>query len=104
MGSAGARVQAAVDQRVSTSDSATLASANRLVQRLDSLTAGTETMLAENHAAVNEAMANLTLASRQLNHFLEEASRRPYRLFTGVTPLPRDTAAADTTRARPPQP
>lgn len=80
---------------------AALASTNRLVQRLDSLTGDAETMVAENRAAVNEAMANLTVASRQLNHFLEEASRRPYRLFTGVTPLPRDTAA-DTTRPRPP--
>jgi len=34
---------------------------------------------------------------------LDAASRRPYRLLTGVTPLPRDTAA-DTTKPRPPQP
>lgn len=27
-------------------------------------------------------------ASRQLNHFVEELSRRPYRLLTGVKPLP----------------
>jgi hypothetical protein len=73
------------------------------VQRLDSLTVDAETMVAENRAAVNEAMANVTVASRQLNHFLEEASRRPYRLLTGVTPLPRDTAA-DTTKPRPPSP
>jgi len=82
---------------------ATLASANRLVQRLDSLTVDAETLVAENRAAVSEAMVNLTLASRQLNHFLDAASRRPYRLLTGVTPLPRDTAA-DTTKPRPPQP
>ena len=82
---------------------ATLASTNRLVQRLDSLTVDAETMLAENRAAVSEAMANLTLASRQLNNFLEQAARRPYRLLTGVTPLARDTAA-DTTKPRPPQP
>ena len=73
------------------------------VQRLDSLTVDAEAMVAENRAAVNEAMANVTVASRQLNHFLEEASRRPYRLLTGVTPLPRDTAA-DTTKPRPPSP
>ena len=82
---------------------AALASTNRLVQRLDSLTVDAETMVAENRVAVNEAMANLTLASRQLNHFLEEASRRPYRLFTGVAPLPRDSAA-DSTRPQPPSP
>jgi len=83
---------------------AALASTNRLVQRLDSLTVDAETMVAENRAAVNEAMANLTVASRQLNHFLEEASRRPYRLFTGVTPLPPRDTTADTARARPPSP
>ena len=82
---------------------AALASTNRLVQRLDSLTVDAETMVTENRAAVNEAMANITVASRQLNHFLEEASRRPYRLLTGVTPLPRDTAA-DSTKPRPPSP
>lgn len=82
---------------------AALASTNRLVQRLDSLTVDAEAMVAENRAAVSEAMANVTVASRQLNHFLEEASRRPYRLLTGVTPLPRDTAA-DTTKPRPPSP
>jgi ABC-type transporter Mla subunit MlaD len=80
---------------------AALASTNRLVQRLDSLTVDAEAMVAENRVAVNEAMANLTLASRQLNHFLEEASRRPYRLLTGVRPLPRDSAP-DSVNARPP--
>jgi ABC-type transporter Mla subunit MlaD len=88
------------ENRLPDSITATLASTNRLVQRLDSLTTDAESMLAENHVAVNEAMANLTLASRQLNHFLEEAARRPYRLLTGVTPLPRDTLA-DSAKARP---
>ena len=82
---------------------AALASTNRLVQRLDSLTVDAEAMVAENRAAVNEALVNVTVASRQLNHFLEEASRRPYRLLTGVTPLPRDTTA-DSTKPRPPSP
>lgn len=81
---------------------ATLASANRLVQRLDSLTTDAEAMMAENRAAISTAMANLTIASRQLNHFLEEASRRPYRLFTGIKPLPVDSLA-DTTTAPPPE-
>lgn len=31
---------------------------------------------------------NRAHASRQLNHFVEELSRRPYRLLTGVKPLP----------------
>lgn len=80
---------------------AALASTNRLVQRLDSLTVDAEAMVAENRVAVNQAVTSLTLAGRQLNHFLEEASRRPYRLLTGVKPLPSDTAR-DSTKARSP--
>jgi len=73
---------------------ATLASVNVLVRRLDSLTADAQTMVAENRPVMQSTVANLLIASRQLNHFLEEASRRPYRLFTGVRPLPGDSTAA----------
>lgn len=80
---------------------ATLASANQLVQRLDSLTLDAQTIVAENRAAIATTVENLTLASRQLNHFLESASRRPYRFLTGVKPLSVDTIG-DTARSRPP--
>ncbi len=73
---------------------ATIASANRLVRRLDSLTVDAQSMVAENRVAMQGTVANLLVASRQLNHFLDEASRRPYRLLTGVRPLPSDTTAA----------
>jgi len=88
------------DNAVPDSITATIASANRLVQRLDSLTTDAEAMLAENREMIATALANLTVASRQLNHFLEEASRRPYRLFTGVKPLSLDSIV-DTTRTPP---
>lgn len=81
------------DNALPDSVTATLASVNVLVRRLDSLSADAQSMMAENRPAMQSTVANLLLASRQLNHFLEEASRRPYRLFTGVRPLPGDTAA-----------
>lgn len=34
--------------------------------------------------------------SRQLDHFVEEMSRRPYRLLTGVRPIPGDSAPPPT--------
>ncbi|MGH7520097.1 MAG: hypothetical protein ACREMI_02345 [Gemmatimonadales bacterium] len=37
---------------------------------------------------VRTTVANLTEASRQLNHFVEQMSRRPFRALTGVKPLP----------------
>ncbi len=77
---------------------ATLASSNRLLARLDSLATRAQGLTTENQADIRESVANLAQASRQLNHFVEEMSRRPYRLFTGVKPVPavsRDTAKAD---------
>ena len=86
---------------------AALASTNRLIQRLDSLTVDAGAIVAENRAAIATAVANLTETSRKLDYFVDQMSRRPYRLMTGVTPPPpapqRDTAS-DTTSARPPSP
>ena len=73
--------------------SATLATSHRALQRLDSLTGTAQVLTAENRRDLREAVTNLTQLSRQLNHFVDEMSRRPYRLLTGVRPLPepRDT-------------
>ncbi len=101
MGRVDALLASVQDNALPDSVTATLASTNRLVQRLDSLTTDAEAMMAENRAAINTAMANITIATRQLNHFLEEASRRPYRLFTGIKPLPIDSLA-DSSGALPP--
>ena len=84
---------------------AALASTNRLILRLDSLTVDAGAIVAENRAAIATAVANLTETSRKLDHFVDQMSRRPYRLMTGVTPPPppRDTAA-DSVTPRPPSP
>jgi ABC-type transporter Mla subunit MlaD len=81
--------------------SATLATTHRLLGRLDSLATTAQDLTADNRANLRETVTNLTQMSRQLNHFVDEMSARPYRLFTGVKKLPADTARkpADSTRA-----
>jgi ABC-type transporter Mla subunit MlaD len=76
--------------------SATLSTSHHMLQRLDSLTGTAQALTAENRRDLREAVSNLTQMSRQLNHFADQMSRRPYRLLTGVKPLPapRDTAKA----------
>jgi ABC-type transporter Mla subunit MlaD len=71
---------------------ATVAGTNRLLVRLDSLARDARAMTGENRADLRETVANLTEASRQLNHFVDQLTRRPYRALTGVKPLPRDSA------------
>lgn len=90
------RVDSLVDgfarRGVSDSVAAAVATTNRLLLRLDSLTL-------ENRGGLHETIANLTDASRRLNHFVDQMSRRPYRVLTGVKPLTRDSIPLpDTTR------
>lgn len=85
------------------SDSITVAVANtnRLLLRLDSLAREAHSLAAENRADLRTTVANLSEASRQLNNFVEQMSRRPFRALTGVKPLPslRDTARISRTAA-----
>ena len=80
--------------------SATLASTNRLLRRLDSLTTSAQGFTTASLPEIRETISNLAAASRQLNHFTAEVERRPYRLFTGVKPL--DERRDTTHRADPP--
>jgi ABC-type transporter Mla subunit MlaD len=73
----------------------TLASSNRLLLQLDSLTRDVRTLTSENRGDLRATAANLAEVSRQLNHFADAVSRRPYRFLTGVTPLPPEKALAD---------
>jgi len=71
---------------------ATVAGTNRLLARLDSLARDASALTSENRADLRATVLNLTEASRQLNHFVDQMTRRPYRALTGVKPLPRDSA------------
>lgn len=91
-----------LDPGLADSVSLALALSTRVLSRVDSLAAQANRMTAENREDVRVAVANLTQLTRQLNHLAEEVSRRPYRLLTGVKPLPGDStprsAAPDSTR------
>jgi ABC-type transporter Mla subunit MlaD len=77
---------------------ATLVATSRLVARLDTIAGEARAFTTENRSDLREAVTNLTAMSRQLNHFVDELSRRPYRMLTGVKPLPPDTVRRDTSR------
>jgi ABC-type transporter Mla subunit MlaD len=80
---------------------ATLAASGRLLARLDSLTATAHAMVVDNRAVMDTTMRNLLVMSRQLNHFVEQMSARPYRMVTGVRPLPPDSAASGAASSQP---
>ena len=92
------RVDSLVERmhRAGLSDSiaATVAGTNRLLVRLDSLARDASAVTSENRADLRSTVMNLTETSRQLNHFVDQMSRRPYRALTGVKPLPRDSTGA----------
>lgn len=79
-----------------------VANTNRLLLRLDSLAHEAHSLATENRSDLRLTVTNLTEASRQLNNFVDQMSRRPYRAFTGVKPLPpRDTVQAGSVGAKP---
>ena len=81
--------------------SVAVATTNRLLLRLDSLAREAHSLTAENRSDLRATVTNLTEASRQLNNFVDQMSRRPFRALTGVKPLPpasRDSSRADSVR------
>jgi len=81
--------------------SVAVANTNRLLLRLDSLAREAHSLTAENRSDLRATVTNLTEASRQLNNFVDQMSRRPFRALTGVKPLPpvsRDSVRADSAR------
>jgi ABC-type transporter Mla subunit MlaD len=78
--------------------SSALTSSNQLLHRLDSLVSEAHAVTQQNRADLRETVVNLAEVSRQLNHFVDQLSRRPYRLLTGVKPLPPDTTKSVTAK------
>jgi len=82
--------------------STAVANTNRLLLRLDSLAHEAHSLATENRSDLRLTVANLTEASRQLNNFVDQMSRRPFRALTGVKPLPpRDTVQTGAVGAKP---
>jgi hypothetical protein len=51
-------------------------------------------MAGENRADIRATVAQMKLVGLQLEYFLDQVSRRPLRMITGVRPLPTDSVRA----------
>ena len=79
--------------------SRTLAAARQLLMRLDTLTSTTNRMAGENRADIRATVSQMKVVGFQLENFLDQVSRRPLRMLTGVHPANTDSlrnAGSDT--------
>lgn len=72
----------------------TLGTAHALTQHLDSLIQTARTIGVENRADIRATVEHLQAVSAQLEHFVDQVSRRPLRMLSGVHPLPPDSLRA----------
>jgi len=93
------RTLAVLEPRVpSLSDSITaaLSETRQLLRRLDEVASNANTMALENRGNIKETLDHLHRSSVLMDHFIDQVSRRPMRMLTGVK-VPR----ADSDGARP---
>ncbi|HEV8123820.1 MAG TPA: hypothetical protein VGP80_06255 [Gemmatimonadales bacterium] len=92
--------------------SRTLSQTRSLLQHLDSLAITASAMAGENREVVRTTAENLYVISAKLESFLDQVSRRPLRMITGVSVISSDSLrtrsraedslrALDSTRIRP---
>lgn len=74
--------------------SRTMSSARLLLMRLDTLTSSTNRMAGENRADIRATVAQMKVVGFQLENFLDQVSRRPLRMLTGVHPANTDSLRA----------
>jgi ABC-type transporter Mla subunit MlaD len=74
-----------------------LSQTRQVLQRLDDLATTANGMALENRESIRSTIENLRRSSIIMDHFVEQVSRRPARMLTGVRLPP----AADTTGPRP---
>lgn len=83
----------------------TLSAARQLLLRLDTLTSTTHQVANENRADIRATVAQMKVVGVQLEYFLDQVSRRPLRMITGMKPMNTDslrsTAADSAARASP---
>lgn len=83
----------------------TLATARQLLLRLDTLTSTTNQMARENRTDIRATVAQMKVVGVQLEYFLDQVSRRPLRMITGIKPMNTDSvhgAGADSSARTPP--
>jgi ABC-type transporter Mla subunit MlaD len=85
---------ASTDSRMGTlHDSLTvlLADTRRLINNADTLTTTVTGLTNDLSPDLQKTIANMYVVSAKLEHFIDQVSRRPHRLVTGVRQLPRDS-------------
>lgn len=79
----------------------TLGAARQLLLRLDTLTNTSAQMASENRGDIRATVSQMKLVGLQLEHFLDQVTRRPLRMITGIHPVDMDSlraAAGDSTQ------
>jgi ABC-type transporter Mla subunit MlaD len=72
----------------------TLAAARQLLLRLDTLTSTTQQVVTENRADIRSTVSQMKVVGLQLEYFMDQLSRRPMRMLTGIKPVDPDSLAA----------
>jgi ABC-type transporter Mla subunit MlaD len=70
-----------------------LGDTRRLVNRADTLTANVAQTADEVTPDIRQTLKNVYILSAKLEYFIDQVSRRPHRLLTGIRPLSRDSIA-----------
>ena len=68
--------------------SATLAAAHSALIRLDTLSLAANSVLVQNQEAIRRTMNNILVLSAKMDHFVDQVSRKPLKMLSGVRPLP----------------
>lgn len=71
-----------------------LGAARQLLLRLDTLTSTTQQMASENRADIRATVAQMKIVGFQLEYFMDQMSRRPMRMLTGMKPMDADSVRA----------
>ncbi len=71
-----------------------LGDTRRLVNRADTLTSTVAQTASDVTPDIRQTLKNVYILSAKLEYFIDQVSRRPHRLVTGIRPLPRDSIAA----------
>ena len=74
----------------------TLAQTRQMIEDFDSLTVTATGLTRRSEADIQRTLSNMYVVSAKLEHFLDQVSRRPLRMITGVRPL-----SSDSLRSRP---
>jgi len=109
------RLLESADQRlgpIHDSLTATLTAAHGALTRLDTLSLAANSVLIQNQEAIRRTMSNILVLSAKMDHFVDQVSRKPLKMLSGVKPLPPEslpqlfpvTPSAQAPSSQPPSP